>query len=111
MVPRWYSGRVSEANQLTIRCPDCDSELIIDSKTGTVLLHRSTRKTPGDSKNFDQLLADLDQQKDRAEQLFDQEKAALADRERLLRERFDEAMKRAAEEPDDEPPLRPFDLD
>ncbi len=39
------------------------------------------------------------------------EMAALKDRDRLLEEKFEEALKRAEEEPDDAPPPRPFDLD
>ena len=98
--------------KLTIRCPDCDSELVIDSDTGAILHHQQAKVAPGGGKTFDDLFQDLDDQKERAEQLFDQEKAALKDSDRLLEERFEEAMKRAEEGPDDEPPpLRPFDLD
>ncbi len=35
----------------------------------------------------------------------------MKDRDRLLEEKFQEALKRAEEEPDDERPLRPIDLD
>lgn len=35
----------------------------------------------------------------------------MADRDRLLEEKFRAAMERAAEEPDEGPPKRPFDLD
>ena len=35
----------------------------------------------------------------------------MADRERLLEEKFRAALQRAEEEPDDGPPPRPFDLD
>ena len=35
----------------------------------------------------------------------------MADRDRVLDERFAEALRKAEEEPDDVPPPRPFDLD
>jgi hypothetical protein len=37
--------------------------------------------------------------------------AAMKDRDRLLEEKFKQALERAKEEPDDVPPPRPFDLD
>lgn len=91
-------------------CPDCGAELVVDAATGTVLAHRTPKAPPAGGKSFDSLLADLDAQKARAEDLFEREKAAFADRDRLLEEKFREAMKRADEEPD-LPPKRPFDLD
>ena len=45
-----------------------------------------------------------------AERLETLEKAAMADKDRILEEKFREAMKRAEEEPD-LPPKRPFDMD
>ncbi len=39
------------------------------------------------------------------------EASAFADRERLMEEKFREALKRAEEEPGEGPPKRPFDLD
>lgn len=65
---------------------------------------------PAGGKDFDALLKGLDDDKARAEETFEREKAAFADRDRLLEEKFKEAMKRAEEEPD-LPPKRPFDFD
>lgn len=94
----------------TLLCPDCGSTLVVDAETGAVLSHRKAREPSGADKDFDALFADLDAQKARAEELFEREQAAFADRDRLLEEKFREAMKRAEEEPD-LPPKRPFDLD
>lgn len=95
--------------KLTVRCPDCHSSLVVDADTGAILRHQPAARRGG--KSFEELFADLDEGKERAEQIFEQEKAALADRDRLLEERFEEAMKKAKESPDDERPRRPFDLD
>ena len=97
--------------RLTIRCPDCETELIVDSETGAILHHKAAKAPIGGGKSFDDLFSEMDQQKERAENLFEQEKAAFEDRDRLMEEKFEEALKRAEEEPDEKPPLRPFDLD
>jgi len=101
---------VKPTRKLALTCPDCGSELVVDADTGTVLSHRAPAAPLAGGKDFDSLLAGLDAGKARAEELFEREKAALADKDRLLEEKFKEAMKRAQEEPD-LPPKRPFDLD
>jgi len=101
---------LARPDKLTVVCPDCGSELTIDAATGTLLAHRAPKAPVAGGHDFDRLLAGLDEGKARAEELFEREKAALADRDRLLEEKFKEAMKRADEEPD-LPPKRPFDLD
>ena len=95
-------------DSLTVQCPDCECELVIDRQTGKVLIHRSK---PEELPDFDRLLQGLDEQKARADRMFEREKAAHDDRDRILEERFKEALKRAEETPDDEKPIRPFDLD
>jgi len=102
---------VSETRKLTVRCPDCNSDLVIDATTGQVLSHRRAKQPPAGGKDFDALLKGLDEDKERAEDIFQREVAAMKDRDRLLEEKFREAMRRAEEEPDEGPPRRPFDLD
>ena len=102
---------MSETRKLTVRCPDCNSDLVIDATTGQVLSHRRAKQPPAGGKDFDALLKGLDEDKERAEDIFQREVAAMKDRDRLLEEKFREAMRRAEEEPDEGPPLRPFDLD
>jgi hypothetical protein len=53
----------------------------------------------------------LSRDKAKAEDVFQREVAAMKDRDRLLDEKFREAVKRAEEDPDEGPPRRPFDLD
>lgn len=102
---------MSESGKLTLRCPDCNSHLVVDSATGEVLSHRLPDAAPADGKDLSALLDDLEQQKEQAEDIFSREMEALKDRDRLLEDKFAEALKRAEEESDDEPPVRPFDLD
>ncbi len=102
---------MAAAKTLTVTCPECGGELKIDTATATVLHHRAAKRPLAGGHSFDDLLQGLDDQKARSEAVFEREKAAYKDRDRLLEEKFREAMKRAEEDPDDGPPLRPFDLD
>ncbi len=102
---------MSVTRKLTVRCPECAAEMVVDVATGTVLAHKKAPEPLAGGKDFDSLLAGLDAGKARAEELFEREKAAMADRGRLLDEKFSEALKRAHEDPDTGPPKRPFDLD
>jgi len=102
---------MSETRKLTVRCPECDSDLVIDAATGEVLSHRPPKRVPGGGKDLDSLLKGLDDDRAKAEDVFQREVAAMKDRDRLLEEKFREAMRRAEEDPDKGPPRRPFDLD
>lgn len=102
---------MKEAGKLTLRCPDCDSRLVIDRKTGEVLFHEPRTAEPADGRDFDQLLAKIDRDREAAEELFEREVSALEDRDRLLEEKFEEALREAKKSPKDQPPPRPFDLD
>jgi hypothetical protein len=102
---------MAEPRNIILRCPECDAHLVIDSATGEVLTHRPARQPLADGKDFDALLEDLDRDKAAAEEVFEREVAAMKDRDRLLEEKFQQALKRAEEEPDDGPYPRPIDLD
>lgn len=102
---------VSDDRRLTVLCPDCGCDLTVDITTGKVLFHKSAKREASSDKDFDQLLAGLDESKQRADDIFQREVAALEDRDRLMEEKFREAMRRAEDEPDQEPPLRPWELD
>lgn len=97
--------------KLTVRCPDCNSELVIDAATGQILSHKKAKQPIAGGKDFDALLKGLDEEKSKAEDIFQREVAAMKDRDRLMEEKFREALRRAEEEPDEGPPRRPFDLD
>ncbi len=97
--------------KLTVRCPECDCDLVIDAATGEVLSHRRPKQLPAGGKDLDSLLRGLDEDKAKAEDLFQREVAAIKDRDRLMEEKFKEALRRAEEDPDSGPPRRPFDLD
>lgn len=84
---------------------------MIDRETGEILFHEPRKRAPAGGRDFDQLLEKLDQDKALAEDLFEREVTALKNRERLLEDKFQEALREARKSPEDEPPKRPFDLD
>lgn len=97
--------------KLTVRCPDCGTDLTIDTATGQVLFHKKATAPLAGGHNLESLFRGLDEGKARAEDVFSRAVAAHKDRDRLMEEKFREAMKRAEEEPDAPAPYRPFDLD
>lgn len=111
MLTSGYNRLMSEPRHLTLRCPECLADLKIDAETGEVIFHRAAKKPPAAGKGFEQLLQELEEEKSQAEEIFEREVAAHKNRDRLLEEKFQEALKRAEESPEDEPPPRPFDLD
>lgn len=93
--------------KFSVICPCCEATLTIDAQTGAVLAHEEKEKKLS---SFEDLRGELDKQKALREQLFAQEQQAQKDRERLLEEKFREAMKRAEGETD-KPFKNPLDLD
>ncbi|MEO8042800.1 MAG: 2-nitropropane dioxygenase [Acidobacteriota bacterium] len=96
-------------DKLKIICPCCDATLTIDAQTGALLSHEEKKKAHG---SFEDLAGELTKQKELREQLFAQEMSSMKDRERLLEEKFQEALKRADSDGDKDKPFRnPLDLD
>jgi hypothetical protein len=93
--------------KFTIICPCCEANLTIDAQTGAVLAHEEKTKKLG---SFEDLKNELSKQKETRENIFAQEQEAQKNRERLLEEKFKEAMKRA--DIDKDKPFRnPLDFD
>jgi len=91
----------------TLVCPCCDATLTVDANTGTILAHEEKKKVHG---SFEDLKGELNKQKEHREQIFAQEMSSMKDRERLLEEKFKEALKRADTD-SDKPYRNPLDLD
>ena len=75
--------------------------------TGALLSHEEKKKATG---SFEELAGELNKQKEIREQLFAQEMSSMKDRERLLEEKFKEALKRA-DTTSNTPFKNPLDLD
>jgi len=91
----------------TIICPCCEAAIIIDAQTGAIISHEEKTKPLA---SFEDMVKGLDKQKQQREQIFQQELGSMKDRERLLEEKFREAMKRAEKEKD-KPWVNPLDVD
>jgi hypothetical protein len=85
--------------------------MVVDAATGDVVSHRAAHGAVTGGKDFDSMLRQLDEGKARAEERFEQERASLRDRSRLLDEKFEEARKKAEEKGLEGPPDRPWDFD
>ncbi len=93
--------------RITVICPCCEAALTIDGSTGAIIAHEEKKKVLG---SFEDLKGDLNKKKELREQLFAQEMSSQKDRERILAEKFEEALKRA--DTDSGVPFKnPLDLD
>jgi hypothetical protein len=93
--------------KFNIICPCCEANLTIDAETGAILAHEEKAKKLG---SFEDLKNDLVKQKELRENLFAQEMSSQKNRERILEEKFKEALKRA-DTNSDKPFKNPLDLD
>ncbi len=92
--------------KFSIICPCCEANLTVDAETGAILAHEEKAKKIG---SFEDLKNNLDKQKDLRENIFAQEMSSQKDRQRILEEKFQEALKRA--DTDSDKPFRnPLDL-
>ena len=93
--------------RFTLICPCCEATLTVDALTGAIISHEEKKKILG---SFEDLKGELSKKKELREQIFTQEMSSVKDRERLLDEKFREALKRA--DTDSDKPFRnPLDLD
>jgi hypothetical protein len=94
-------------SRFTIICPCCEANLTIDAQTGVIISHEEKAKPLA---SFDEMVKGLDKQKQMREQIFAQELSSMKDRDRILEEKFQEAMKRADKDKD-KPYRNPLDID
>lgn len=93
--------------KFTIICPCCEATLTVDAATGALLAHEEKAKKLG---SFEDLQQDLAKQKEQRENIFAQEMSSQKDRERILEEKFQAALKKADTDAD-KPFKNPLDLD
>ena len=98
---------MDEPGRFTLICPCCEATLTADAQTGALISHEEKAKPVA---SFEEMAKDLERQKQVRESIFSQELGSLKDRERLLEEKFREAMKRADKDKD-KPYRNPLDMD
>ncbi len=98
---------MADTSRFTIICPCCEATMTIDAQTGAILSHEEKTRPIA---SFDEMVKGLDKQKQMREQIFAQELSSMKDRDRILEEKFQEAMRRA-EKDKDKPFINPMDID
>jgi len=98
---------MADTSRFTIICPCCEATMTIDARTGAIIAHEEKAKPLA---SFDEMVKGLDKQKQMREQIFAQELSSMKDRDRILEEKFQEAMRRA-EKDKDKPFINPMDID
>lgn len=93
--------------KFSIHCPCCEATITIDAQTGAILGHEEKKKVVG---SFEDLKGQLSKQAELRDQLFAQEMSSQKDRERLLEEKFKEALKKA-DTSSDQPFRNPLDME
>jgi len=92
---------------LTVICPCCDTLMVVDPATGSIL--REERRERREHQSLDEALHHVKAQKKEAEEKLSRAMEEARHREEILEKKFEEARKKAAES--DTPPPRPFDGD
>jgi hypothetical protein len=91
-------------------CPECGAQLKIDPETRAILSHTAApRKRTFE--DFETAARAMREQEERKESIFRQSVDAEKNKQELLDKRFEEALRKAKETPDEGRPLRDFDLD
>src|ERR1044072_8867962 len=98
---------MADTSRFTIICPCCEATLTIDAQTGAMISHEEKAKPVA---SFDEMVKGLDKPKQMREQIFAQEQRTKKDPDRILKEKFQEAMKRADKDKD-KPYHNPLDID
>jgi hypothetical protein len=91
-------------------CPDCGAILKIDPETRAILSHKSAprKRTFEDLESAAKALRDQDE---RNQEIFRMSVEAEKNKPQLFDKRFEEALRKAKETPDEGRPFREFDLD
>jgi hypothetical protein len=97
-------------NSFDVTCPDCGAILKIDPETRAIVAH-----TPAPRKrtfeDFETAARAMREHDERKESIFRQSVEAEKNKQDVLNKKFEEALRKAKETPDEGKPLREFDLD
>jgi len=100
----------SSSQPFEVGCPCCSAVLKVDPDTKAVISHVAPIK-PKTFSDFDAAAKAMREQEGRKESIFRQAVDAEKNKADLLEKKFQEAIKKAKESPDEGRPLRDFDLD
>ena len=100
----------SSSEPFEVGCPCCNAVLKIDPDTKAVISHVAAVK-PKTFNDFEAAAKAMREQEGRKESIFRQAVDAQKNNASLLEKKFQEAVKKAKETPDEGRPMRDFDLD
>jgi hypothetical protein len=101
---------MSRPRAFDVACPCCHARLRVDADLRAVISHQSPPKQPQISDLAEAAQALRDKESHREEQ-FQNSVQAERKRVRLLERKFEEAFRKAKDEPSGPPPPRDIDLD
>jgi hypothetical protein len=90
---------------LDVNCPSCGTLLKVDAETGAVVW---ADKKQAPARDFDDLVKGVQSQKSRLDEKFARSVQQNRNQKEILEKKFEEARRRAAEDPSGRPP-NPFD--
>ena len=93
-----------------VTCPCCNAVLKVDAQTKAVISHTAAVK-PKMFEDIEAAARAMKEQDSRRDSIFRQSVEAQKHASDLLEKKFQEAVKKAKESPDEGRPLRDFDLD
>jgi hypothetical protein len=112
MMPYWrYNHGMSKKSveAFDVACPCCGAVLKIDPTVRAVIAHTAPAR-PKTFNDFEEAAKAMKEQEGRKESIFRQAVDAEKNKSQLLDKKFQEAMRKAKDSPN-EKPLRDFDLD
>jgi hypothetical protein len=99
------------ANEMiVVACPCCGAKLTVDPALKAVIHHEVPPRPAGPTKDLGAALAALKEEAQKRREQFQQASEAEKGKTKVLEKRFQEALKKAKDEPI-ERPVRDFDLD
>ncbi|MEK6776497.1 MAG: hypothetical protein AABY87_06410 [bacterium] len=103
---------MEKGKKIKIVCPECHSEIIVDSISCKILYHEPKKNDEASpkKKSIQELLKEMAEQREKTAARFEEEKEALKHRSEYLEKKFEE-IKKHVETNDNTPPPHPFDYD
>jgi hypothetical protein len=96
------------SGKVQVDCPCCGTKLVVDAATGTILSEE--RPKVDHEANFDQAMESVRTGSQRREDAFSKAFERTRNLDDLLQKKFEEAKRKAAEDPSDKP-RNPLDFD
>lgn len=82
------------SENIEINCPCCAAWIVVSRESGQVLLHKAP-VNPKKNQSLEEMVGEVHAKKSELASRFEKEMASQKDREKVLEERFKEALSRA----------------